>query len=122
MRYQRYAVSSEYLPMSVRIEQTLRKDLLTSREKKNYFFKFNTNSLLRGDTAARTAFYASARQNGWLSANEIRELEDYNSLGEDGDIVFINGNMLPLSSAKENKPKSATLTQAQPQRRKEENE
>lgn len=109
-------------PMSVRMEQTLRKDLLTSREKKNYFFKFNTNSLLRGDTAARTAFYASARQNGWLSANEIRELEDYNSLGEDGDIVFINGNMLPLSSAKENKPKSATLTQAQPQRRKEENE
>ena len=93
-------------PMSVRTEQMLRKDLLTAREKKNYFFKFNTNSLLRGDTQARTAFYASARQNGWLSANEIRELEDYNSLGEDGDTVFINGNMLPLEMAKKNMPKS----------------
>lgn len=113
-------------PMSVRTEQTLRKDLLTDREKKRYFFKFNTNSLLRGDTAARTAFYASARQNGWLSANEIRELEDFNSLGEDGDIVFINGNMLPLNMAKENKPKSASsggnqqqAPQPQPQRRRE---
>ena len=95
-------------PMSVRTEQILRKDLLNSKEKKEYFFKFNTNSLLRGDTAARTAFYASARQNGWLSANEIRELEDYNSLGADGDTVFINGNMLPLEMAKQNAPKSVT--------------
>jgi len=94
-------------PMSVRTEQMLRKDLLTTAEKKNYFFKFNTNSLLRGDTAARAAFYASARQNGWLSANEIRDMEDYNSLGDDGDTVFINGNMLPLSMAKLNAPKSA---------------
>ena len=93
--------------MSVRTEQMLRKDLLTSREKNNYFFKFNTNSLLRGDTAARTAFYASARQNGWLSANEIRELEDYNSLGDVGDTVFINGNMLPLDAAMLNMPKTA---------------
>lgn len=97
-------------PMSVRTEQMLRKDLLTKNEKKRFFFKFNTNSLLRGDTAARTAFYASARQNGWLSANEIRELEDYNSLGENGDIVFINGNMLPLEAAKTNMPKTARQT------------
>ena len=97
-------------PMSVRTEQMLRKDLLTTNEKKRYFFKFNTNSLLRGDTAARTAFYASARQNGWLSANEIRELEDYNSLGDVGDTVFINGNMLPLDAAMLNMPKTAKQT------------
>lgn len=94
-------------PMSVRVEQTLYKDLLTDKEKDRYFFKFNTSGLLRGDTAARTAYYASARQNGWMSANEIRELEDFNSLGDLGDVVYINGAMLPLDTAQYNAPKSA---------------
>lgn len=95
-------------PMCVRTEQALFRDLLTEQEKKRFYFKFNVTGLLRGDTAARSAFYSAARQNGWISANEIRELEDMNSLGEEGDIVYINGNMLPLNNARFNAPKSMT--------------
>lgn len=95
-------------PLSVRIEQAMYRDLLSTRERERYFYKFNTNALLRGDTAARTAYYSTMRQNGVLSANEIRALEDMNKLDSDlGDIVFINGNMLPLENAKLNAPKSA---------------
>jgi hypothetical protein len=45
--------------------------------------------------------YAIGRQNGWLSANDIRELEDLNRIpaNEGGDEYLVNGNMLPLNQA-----------------------
>ena len=99
-------------PLSVRIEQAMFRDLLTTGERRRYFFKFNTNGMLRGDTAARTAYYSSMRQNGVMSANEIRALEDMNQLPPElGDTVYINGNMLPLENAKMNAPKSAQRTE-----------
>jgi hypothetical protein len=57
--------------------------------------------LLRGDYASRMSGYATARQNGWMSANDIRELENLDRIpSEDGgDLYLINGNMLPLSQA-----------------------
>lgn len=94
-------------PLAVRIEQSLYRDLLTEKQKQSMFWKFNLNGLLRGDTATRMEAYAKGRQNGWLSANDIRELEDMNGIGPAGDAYFVNGNMLPLEAALENKPKSA---------------
>jgi hypothetical protein len=45
--------------------------------------------------------YATARQNGWMSANDIRTLEDMDPIGDEdgGNLYLINGNMLPLSRA-----------------------
>lgn len=45
--------------------------------------------------------YAIGRQNGWLSANDIRELEDLNKIPSEqgGDMYLVNGNMLPLDKA-----------------------
>jgi HK97 family phage portal protein len=102
-------VQESIAPMAVRLEQTIIKDLLTEREQEMYFPKFNVNGLLRGDLAARTTYYHNARQDGWMSANEIRELEDINRIPTDqgGDLYAINGNMMPLSSIPENKPKGA---------------
>lgn len=95
-------------PLSVRIEQAMYRDLLTTSERKRYFFKFNTNALLRGDTTARTAYYSMMRQNGIMCADEIRELEDMNMLPDGlGKTYYINGNMLPLENAKLNAPRSA---------------
>lgn len=95
-------------PLQVRIEQAMYRDLLGERERGRYYFKFNTEGFLRGDTAARTAYYSSMRQNGILSANEIRALEDMNKLdGDAGDIVAINGNMIALENVPLNIPKGA---------------
>lgn len=95
-------------PLVTRIEQTLFKDTLSDAEKKRYFYKFNLNGLLRGDTASRTAFYNAMRQNGIMNADEIRELEDMNAIpGGVGQIYTVNGNMIPLSSVPQNLPKGA---------------
>ena len=63
-------------PWVVRWEQALYRTLLSEEEKKTLFFKFNVEGLLRGDYASRMNGYATARQNGWMSANDIRELEE----------------------------------------------
>lgn len=96
-------------PISVRMEQAMYRDLLTPRERGRYFFKFNTNGLLRGDTAARVAYYNSARQNGWLNADEIRALEDMNPLpeGAGGELYTVNGNMISLGNVPLNIPRGA---------------
>ena len=88
-------------PWVVRWEQSLSRALFTPEEKTQYFFKFNVEGLLRGDYQSRMNGYATARQNGWMSANDIRELENLDRIpAEDGgDLYLINGNMLPLQHA-----------------------
>ena len=96
-------------PMAVRIEETLYRDMLTEREQMIKYHKFNTNALLRGDTKTRESYYSSMRQNGVFSANTILDLEDMNLIPkeEGGDLILVNGNMIPLSEAKKNLPKGA---------------
>lgn len=87
-------------PWIIRWEQSLMRSLLTQDEKKNYFIKFNVEELLRGDYQSRMNGYATARQNGWMSANDIQELENLDRIPAElgGDLYLINGNMLPLNS------------------------
>ena len=88
-------------PWVTRWEQSLSRALLSKEEKKTYFFKFNVDGLLRGDYQSRMQGYAIGRQNGWMSANDIRELENLDRISEEdgGDLYLINGNMLPLNKA-----------------------
>lgn len=88
-------------PWVIRWEQSIQRSLLNSEEKKRYFAKFNVEGLLRGDYQSRMNGYAIGRQNGWMSANDIRELENLDRIpAEDGgDMYLINGNMLPLKDA-----------------------
>lgn len=88
-------------PWVIRWEQSLSRSLLSDEEKKRCFFKFNLEGLLRGDYQSRMNGYAIARQNGWMSANDIRELEDLDRLSPEqgGDLYLVNGNMLPLEQA-----------------------
>lgn len=80
-------------PWIVRYEQTVYKSLLNKGERFLYYARFNVEGLLRGDYLTRTQGYAIGRQNGWLSANDIRELEDMNPI-ESGDVYLVNGNMV----------------------------
>ena len=85
-------------PWVVRWEQSIQRTLLTPAEKKSYFVKFNVEGLLRGDYQSRMTGYATARQNGWMSANDIRELENLDRIPaeEGGDLYLVNGNMVPI--------------------------
>lgn len=88
-------------PWVIRWEQTLFRALFSDKEKKEYFFKFNLEGLLRGDYATRMTGYATARQNGWMSANDIRELENLDRIPteEGGDLYLINGAMCKMADA-----------------------
>ncbi|NQN65128.1 phage portal protein [Streptococcus suis] len=88
-------------PWVVRLEQAFKRSLFLPEEKKTYFVKFNVDGLLRGDYQSRMNGYAIGRQNGWLSTNDIRELEDLNLLSDEegGNLYLINGNMTKLKDA-----------------------
>lgn len=88
-------------PWVSRWEQSMVRSLLTPEEKKQYFIKFNVDGLLRGDYQSRMNGYAIGRQNGWMSANDIRELENLDHIPEElgGDLYLINGNMTKLQDA-----------------------
>nr|DAM45462.1 MAG TPA: Portal [Caudoviricetes sp.] len=88
-------------PWVIRWEQALQKALLTDKEKGEYFVKFNVDGLLRGDYQSRMNGYAIGRQNGWFSANDIREMENLNPIPDEegGNLYLINGNMTKLKDA-----------------------
>lgn len=73
-------------PWVIRWEQALKKSLFLPEEKKEFFIKLNVDGLLRGDYQSRMNGYAIGRQNGWLSTNDIREMEDMNPLPESRSI------------------------------------
>lgn len=83
-------------PWLVRWEQAIKRDLFLPGERNSYFAEFLVDGLLRGDIKSRYEAYAIGRQNGWLSADDIRELENMNPLPDgQGKIYLVNGNMLP---------------------------
>ncbi|MGX7168923.1 phage portal protein [Facklamia hominis] len=88
-------------PWVLRWEQALNRSLIPNKDKKKYFIKFNVDGLLRGDYESRMNGYATARQNGWMSANDIRTLENLDLISKEdgGDLYLVNGNMLPLDKA-----------------------
>jgi len=88
-------------PWVVRWEQTMYRSLLLESEKPTVFIRFNVDGLLRGDYASRMSGYATARQNGWMSANDIRELENLDRISEElgGNLYLINGAMTKLQDA-----------------------
>lgn len=88
-------------PWLVRWEQSLQSALLLPGEKGTYFIKLNVDGLLRGDYQSRMNGYATGRQNGWFSTNDIREMENLNPIPaeEGGDLYLINGSMTKLKDA-----------------------
>ena len=88
-------------PWLVRWEQAIARALLNEEERTIYYAKFNVDGLMRGDFVTRMNGYAIARQNGWMSANEIRALENMNKIPADqgGDLYLLNGNMISAMDA-----------------------
>jgi HK97 family phage portal protein len=88
-------------PWVIRWEQAMQRSLLLPKEKQEFFIRLNVDGLLRGDYQSRMNGYSVARQNGWLSANDIREMEDMNPIPDEegGNLYLINGNMTKLKDA-----------------------
>lgn len=91
-------------PWVCRWEQALTRSLLSPKEKREYSIRFNVDGLLRGDYQSRMNGYAVGRQNGWMSANDIRKLENMDKISEEqgGNLYLVNGNMIKMTDAATN--------------------
>ena len=90
-------------PWLVRWEKALKRSLLSDKEKQTYFFEFLVDGLLRGDIKSRYEAYAIGRQNGWLSADDIRERENMNPLPNGAGMTYLE----PLNMTTSGQPKEA---------------
>lgn len=81
--------------------QAIARDLLTAEDRQDHYAVFIVNALARGDLRSRYGAYAIGRNNGWLSANDIRRKEDEDDIPAEqgGDDYLINGNMRPMRLA-----------------------
>lgn len=82
-------------PVLVKIEQAIVKKLLTTTERQQYKPRWSVEGLLRADSQGRSQFYTSALQNGWMTRNEVRELEDMPPL-DGGDTLTVQTNLTHL--------------------------
>ena len=98
-------------PWCVRIEQAADRVLFTERDKRRYYTHINLDGLMRGDYKSRMEGYAIGRQNGWLNANDIRDLENMNPIPDEqgGNEYLVNGNMIPISAAMKQDSSAATI-------------
>lgn len=88
-------------PMLVNIEQEIARCLLNGDE--DLFAEFSVEGLLRADSAGRSAYYTSALQNGWMSRNDVRRLENMSPI-EGGDIYTVQLNLTPLKNLENSNP------------------
>ena len=93
-------VTYSFRPWAVRFEQVYEKRLLLPRERKTHVIRYNLGGFLRGDMAAQSAFFASARQWGYYSANDVLEDLDRNPIGPEGDVYLVPINMIPADQAR----------------------
>ncbi len=87
-------------PWICRLEQAMARRLFTEEEKKTYFVKFNVDGLLRGDYQSRMNGYAVGIQNGFMSPNDVRTLENLDLIPDElgGNKYMCNGNMIDIAS------------------------
>ncbi|MCF0238582.1 MAG: phage portal protein, partial [Sphaerochaetaceae bacterium] len=97
-------VQNSLEPWVSRWEQSMHRCLLREDEKGTYFFKMNMDGLMRGDYQSRMSGYATAIQNGFLSPNDIRAMEDWNLIPDEmgGNQYMVNGNMISLKQVMNN--------------------
>ena len=88
------------MPYLIRIEQSFDSCLLTEKERKEYYFQFDVRGLLRGDSTERADYYVKMRTAGALTANDIRDLEDYPRV-EGADDLLAPLNMAPIDTLRE---------------------
>lgn len=97
-------------PMLVNIEQEIAHTLLGNDD--DLFAEFSVEGLLRADSAGRAAYYTSALQNGWMSRNDVRRLENMPPI-DGGDIYTVQLNLTPLEYLRGASPVAKALAMKQ---------
>lgn len=89
-------VTEALMPWITRLEQEADKKLFAPRNAGNMYTKIAANGLMRGDSQARAEFYQKMANLGVFSVNDIRELEDLDPIGPEGDKRLVQINQTTL--------------------------
>jgi len=85
------------MPMLKSIEQAIARTVLTPAQRAQYQVEFNADALLRGDPAGRATYYSQGLQNGWITRDEVRQLENLPAMRTSGSqMLTAQSNLLPL--------------------------
>lgn len=90
-------------PWTIRIEQEINRKLIPERERPDLYAEFLLDGRLRGDIKTRYEAYATGRKYGWLSANDIRRLENMNPI-DGGDVYAMVGSATSSGDAASGDP------------------
>lgn len=100
-------------PWTGRIEQRMGASLIAAVEQERYFVEHVLEGLLRGDIASRYSAYSIGRQWGWLSANDVRVIENMNPV-EGLDQYLMPLNMIDATDPDAGKGPVAMSEQSEP--------
>lgn len=109
-------VNASLNPFLVLWEQSIRRDLLTTRQYPRFQAIFDREALIEADSESRANALAVGRQNGWWSVNDVRRKLHENPVpvGQGGDLHHMNGNMIPLTGVPGVSPQSSDGDATQP--------
>lgn len=113
-------VKFSVLSWAKRIESSISKNLYIERERMSFYPEYLLAGLERGDISSRYSAYATGRQWGWLSANDVRRMENQDPVNG-GDMYMVPLNMVAADgslSKGDDKP-SADSTQKKMNREEE---
>ncbi len=103
------------VPWLVRWEQGMARDLLSVKGFASRSIKFVTQGMQRGDMQARTNHYQAMFDRGVFSVNDILALEDRNTIGPEGDVRYVMGNLMPLGELPMAQPDRPAPTGPEPE-------
>jgi HK97 family phage portal protein len=86
----------------IRIEQSIRKDLMSPGERATLSAEFIMEGLLRGDSAARASYYSTMTQNGLMTRDECRQKENLPPMGGNAAVLTVQTALAPLDSLGQN--------------------
>jgi HK97 family phage portal protein len=86
------------LPWVKRWEAEFNRKLFVGNDAERYYIRFNMDGLLRGDIRSRYEAYTKGRQWGWISANDVRKMENLAPI-DGGDAYLQPMNMVEVGTA-----------------------
>lgn len=89
-------------PLVKNWESELNRKVLRKSDRSSMFFRFNIDSLMRGDTAARAQYYQTMTNIGAMSLDEVRNMENLNPIADGyGQQHYMQLNMTTLQGINE---------------------
>ena len=83
-------------PWLTRIEQAINKDLLAPYDQTRYYAEFSVEGLLRADSAARAQYESTMVNNGIMTRDEVRRLENLPPMGGNADVLTVQTALVPI--------------------------